>query len=605
VGLLLATKLLPHGSDQAVQQVVEAVSLTFLQRLLLPLLQQPQGAPAAPAGEQRQQQYLCCTLALSILSAACHIPAVAGSPGFVELLPPLLKVVASGGAAAALGLPAGEEGAADDSSSWLDAVQCSTAAAAMSEAGRMTAVSSQAVPAATAALHKAVEGLCSSSSSSDTHHVAQAALAVQASVRLLAALLQGPPIERHQLVQRYPQQLVAAVVDCASVFGQRLATSNGTTTSSSSKGPDAASLQLDTLHLLLLLLPPPAGSSMAAALQQCSSSSNGRGGWAQGLQAGLLQLLVGRVGAVQRLSALQLAAALVEVLGPHWLMCTPASSSSSSSHPAHTAIQAQTPAGAGASGGGTGAAALLRPLVEVLCVEMPLLLSDAMSPDAVVPALSPATAAAGQWAAPAPKYPGTADGHAQDTHQQQLQLDDESQPAAMDEDQQQQEATAAAAGARVLEALDEALDAASAAEPAAAAAAAARDGPQSAATKGHESCSPAGAGSASAAGGTMLAGERAAALLPACYQLLEAVLELLVASEAAEDGSGLSTQEGGLQAVLSAADAGHLMRRVQELAQVRWACASLHQAAWECQGGFVKRFCLWLGVPTDSASAGV
>lgn len=46
VGLLLVTRLLPHGSDSAVRAVVDALGLTFLQRLLLPLRPATQVRPA-------------------------------------------------------------------------------------------------------------------------------------------------------------------------------------------------------------------------------------------------------------------------------------------------------------------------------------------------------------------------------------------------------------------------------------------------------------------------------------------------------------------------------------------------------------------------------
>lgn len=40
VGLLLVTRLLPQGSDDAVRRVLDALGWTFLQRLLLPLRRQ-------------------------------------------------------------------------------------------------------------------------------------------------------------------------------------------------------------------------------------------------------------------------------------------------------------------------------------------------------------------------------------------------------------------------------------------------------------------------------------------------------------------------------------------------------------------------------------
>jgi hypothetical protein len=37
VGLLLATKLLPQGGDDAIRRVLQALGWTFISRLLLPL----------------------------------------------------------------------------------------------------------------------------------------------------------------------------------------------------------------------------------------------------------------------------------------------------------------------------------------------------------------------------------------------------------------------------------------------------------------------------------------------------------------------------------------------------------------------------------------
>ncbi|PNH00298.1 hypothetical protein TSOC_013889, partial [Tetrabaena socialis] len=42
VGLLLVTRLLPHGSDEAVRAVMEALGPHFLRRLLLPLSTPPE-----------------------------------------------------------------------------------------------------------------------------------------------------------------------------------------------------------------------------------------------------------------------------------------------------------------------------------------------------------------------------------------------------------------------------------------------------------------------------------------------------------------------------------------------------------------------------------
>ncbi len=58
MGLLLVTRLLPHGSDSAVRAVVDALGLTFLQRLLLPL---------RPPSQVRSAAYSQCPVLLSTL----------------------------------------------------------------------------------------------------------------------------------------------------------------------------------------------------------------------------------------------------------------------------------------------------------------------------------------------------------------------------------------------------------------------------------------------------------------------------------------------------------------------------------------------------------
>jgi hypothetical protein len=78
-------------------------------------------------------------------------------------------------------------------------------------------------------------------------------------------------------------------------------------------------VHLEALHHLLLLLPLPEGSPVAQQLERQHDQRPG-GSWGAHVRAGLLQLLRSRKGVVQTQSALQLAAAAVELLGPGWLL---------------------------------------------------------------------------------------------------------------------------------------------------------------------------------------------------------------------------------------------------------------------------------------------
>ena len=137
-------------------------------------------------------------------------------------------------------------------------------------------------------------------------------------------------------------------------------------------------LQLEALHVLLLLLPlPPTAQAPELVM-------GGDVAWPAQLRQGLALLLRGRISAVQRHSALRLAAAVVDLLGPTWLL-----------------------GGVGGSTSGSAASketqAFFQLLVEITKVETSVLLHDALAPDVPVPLASAAGAAAPEWRAPAPR----------------------------------------------------------------------------------------------------------------------------------------------------------------------------------------------------------
>lgn len=148
-------------------------------------------------------------------------------------------------------------------------------------------------------------------------------------------------------------------------------------------------VQLEALHVLLLLLPLP-----QAALT--GSSPLGHGAlWPAQLRQGLGLLLRGRISAVQRHSALQLAAAVVDMAGPGWLL---GGSSEGLGNASSTASST-----AGAAARAQDGEAFFQLLVEVVKVETSVLLHDALAPSVPVPLASAAAPAAGDWRPPAPR----------------------------------------------------------------------------------------------------------------------------------------------------------------------------------------------------------
>ncbi|KAF8071112.1 hypothetical protein HT031_001194 [Scenedesmus sp. PABB004] len=425
VGLLLVTKLLPAGRDGGVAEVLDAVGWAFVQRLLLPLSSAAhQAASPAPDDARLQQQHLSAVLGLSILAAACRLPEVARGDEVLSLTPLLLKVAAAGGVAPLLlaapppggGAPGGggdgAAAAAPARPAWADPPAEAAAAVDALEALLACAGDGEAYPArvlaesggfagAVAALAAALRALDEAGGGAAPAAAAAAAAggpvggdgaaaarasalqAVMLSTRLLSLVLGGPGDAAEATGQR-PADAAAAVMLLARVLGGGLAAAGD--------GVDGAALQLQAQHALLLLLPLPERSAAAAHLAAAADAA-ARGGpgprrrlppWAQQPQAGsaaaaaaalagdwpaalrrgLGQVLRSRVGAVQRHSALRLAAAALELLGPAWLL---------------------PPAAGPRQPAEEGPEQFLLVLVEVLGVETPLLLSDAMNPDATVP----------------------------------------------------------------------------------------------------------------------------------------------------------------------------------------------------------------------------
>jgi hypothetical protein len=403
--------------------------------------------------QQQQQQQLSVALGLSILSAACRLPDVAAREEVLQLMPLLLQVAEAGGVAPALRqvtdgcrAPVIEAG----NGGWLEVVDALESVLACASTGShqqavvlrhsgftaAVAALARALPSAAAAAAAASSTPYTSSSSHDSSMppaAAGAQTAVMLSVQLMGLLLGSAAVPREQLLLQHPDTAAAAVILLAHVFGglQHTISSSMSCTSSTAPGaaggatsvtpppstpgsscvsPDAAALQLEAQHVLLLLLPLPEGSTAEAILLQAAAAAAAAlqggdaphhqhqppivaaaeaaaGAWPTSLWSGLLAELQSKTGVVQRHSALRLAAACLELLGSTLLLPqqsqrvpAPAAAGSSSSSSSNRVLNKE-----GSSMQPPPAHQLLLVLMEVLTVELPLLLSDAMNPAAVVP----------------------------------------------------------------------------------------------------------------------------------------------------------------------------------------------------------------------------
>lgn len=384
MGLLLVTRVLPAGDVDAVRRVYDAVGPAFVSRLLAPL----RGGGGAASNQApltlqaAQKQVATAALGIAVLSSFVRVPALAAAGELVDKLPLFLKVVRAGGvtpvvaAAAGVPLPADPE---TDAAAVRDALECALAVALSGTVPRQVAAECGAVGAAAAALQRAA---ASGAHGAPLHQTQMLAVGLASAVlaapdRAAALAASGPDVQL--LVGGLARLLPLPALQQHEAPEER------------ARG---AQLQLEALHALLQLLPLPRHAP--AGLHDALGRAARRGGWAGDMRAGLALLLRGRAGPVQRHSALQLAAAVVGVAGPAWLL---------------------GPASAPGGGEVGDAGAFFQLLVEITKIETSVLLHDALSPAAQVPLASHPGAAAAEWRAPLPRggggggeLPGDADG---------------------------------------------------------------------------------------------------------------------------------------------------------------------------------------------------
>eukprot|EP00798_Chlamydomonas_sp_ICE-L_P007486 gene7486-631_t len=449
VGLLLVTRLLPDGSEEAIRQVLEALGLEFLDRLLLPITRDSASPPVNE--EEYDKRLTSCSLGLSMLASACRLEEVAAGEWLSNKVPALIKVIHARGLgnliqaapqAPSSGPPADQPSAqrdvAEESASVADCLECllsvassggSQAARTLHGAGTLETVTgllsdslSVRVPTSPPQGGKQKNGAKPSAVQVNLSLLLPLPAALMV-VRLVAHLLAGGSGGRAAMMTEYEDSLVQLLPSMGLLLGlsdalaviqeeyedtlvQLLpsmglllglsdvlaATQKGGAVQgevmdedpgeAASRAADAAMVQLEALHTMLLLMPIPEELDLHKQLQSPAKLKTPKlRHWADAVRLGLGWIMQSRVSGVQKHSAIQLAAAMVALLGPSWQM---------------------NPHAPGEGESTDAAASFIQVLTETLHVETSLLLHDALFPDQSVSQVAGRMDTRGQWKAPQP-----------------------------------------------------------------------------------------------------------------------------------------------------------------------------------------------------------
>jgi hypothetical protein len=388
VGLLMVTRALPAGDHATVQQVYDAVGPSFLARLLLPLRKTSSpGSQQVPLDvETAQKQIGMAALGLAVLSSAAQVEEIASSQEFMQLTPLFLNVVRAGGVSPLI-LPSKPEELPQfdtntDSGAVRDALECAAAVAASCEEGQRIAEESGGLHASAEVLRRfATISLSETNSKLSSEEAPPSFHSAELwAVRLAAAILAGN--DRTAIIEQNTASVEALIPGLAYTFALPALLQQ------ENAKRNAAVIHLESLHALLLLLPLPLPQAVSAheSLTQSALESL----WARHIRLGIGMILRGKAAAVQRHSALRLAAAMVDMFSPRWLFY-PLGGQPLANNASTTVYTSSNEDEGGA---------FYQLLLEVIKIETNILLYDALSPSSHVPLSSAPGTAAENWKAP-------------------------------------------------------------------------------------------------------------------------------------------------------------------------------------------------------------
>lgn len=383
VGLLMVTRALPAGDLATVKQVYNAVGPSFLARLLLPLRRTPatssQQEKSLLDKETAQKQVGMAALGLAVLSSAAQVEEIASNQEFMQLTPLFLNVARAGGVSPLIIDPTTAELSQisdkiepeTDTAAVRDALECAAAVATSSEEGQRIAEESGALQAAADVLRRFA------TASSEANRPTACSYETELwAVRLTSAILAAGS-DRASIIEQNTAAVEALIPGLAYMLALPALLYQ------EDEKRRAAVLHLESLHALLLILPLPLPQALAAHeyLTQGALQSL----WARHMRLGIGMILRGNAAAVQRHSALQLAAAMVGMLGPRWVypLGQPLSFSDTKFFKSNNSSAYEEEGGA-----------FYQLILEVVKIETNVLLYDALSPASHVPLSSePGTAA--------------------------------------------------------------------------------------------------------------------------------------------------------------------------------------------------------------------
>jgi hypothetical protein len=289
VGLLLATKIVAGDDLQAVRKVFDAIGFPFLKRLLKTGTGKAKkgtaAAAAAAAGlqQEKEQQRAYLNLALSIIAAFCRVPELAARDDTIGIVPILVETLAS----------KDEEKKDDDDD---DATAAAAAAAVADCFECLLAIGS--------ASEKGLEAIHGHSVlmivASQLRDAPPTAMWIPIGVRLLEFML--ATVNSEEDLAKCSQYLVGVIP----VVARQLVSRQDI-------------LKFEALSLLHRLLASQFSDFMQIAVQKAPPFDVD---WADQVRSGLGLVLHNRVDVKFKQLALELAEALVQLIGDSWLVGT-------------------------------------------------------------------------------------------------------------------------------------------------------------------------------------------------------------------------------------------------------------------------------------------
>ena len=389
----MVTRALPAGDRATVKQVYNAVGPSFLARLLLPLhstVATSSKQQKSPLNEETaQKQVGMASLGLAVLSTVAQVEDIASSQEFMQLTPLFFNVARAGGISPLILLPKAAElsqksakiepETETDTAAVRDALQCAVAVATSSEEGQRIAEESGALQVAADVLRRFAKA------SSETNTPSAGCYQTELWAVRLASAIFAAGSDRASIIELHNAAIKAIIPGLAYTFALPAFLHQ------EDEKRRAAVLHLESLHALLLVLPLPLPQALAAHdfLTQGALQSL----WALHMRLGICMILKSNAAAVQRHSALQLAAAMVDMFGHRWLfypLGQPLSSSNTSFFSSSTHYTSSEEEGA----------AFYQLVLEIIKIETNVLLYDALSPSSHVPSSSEPGKAAENWKAP-------------------------------------------------------------------------------------------------------------------------------------------------------------------------------------------------------------